>query len=117
MLPEKTRPYEFRKKNILGIKQLLIDKEDEICAAMKQDLGRSKYEAVVFEITVLKVDIDNILKNLKSWMEPKPVATPVAMLPGSSYIESLPYGVALVIGPFNYPIQLTVCEMSTKLVI
>ena len=87
---------------------MLIDKEDEICKAMYEDLGRSKYEAIVFEITVVKGDIEYILKNLKSWMQPKPVATPLAMLPGSSYIESVPYGVALIIGPFNYPIQITV---------
>jgi aldehyde dehydrogenase (NAD+) len=104
----KSKTYASRRKNILGLKKFLTECEDEICAAMNKDLGRGRYEAIVFEILPTLSDLDFVLGHLQGWMQPVEVSSPVALLPASSKIISEPYGVALIIGPFNYPIQLLV---------
>ena len=52
-------------------------------------------------------ELDYAVKHLRSWAKPKRVKTPLAYFPGSSHIHPAPYGVALIIGPWNFPVQLT----------
>jgi aldehyde dehydrogenase (NAD+) len=80
---------------------------------MYKDLGRGRYEAEVLEVGLISTECDSTLKQLKSWMKPVYVGTPMAMLPATSMMVYEPYGVALIIGPFNYPMQLMVRSPSS----
>ena len=104
----KTRSYEFRVRQLQNLKRFLKEEEKEISLALAQDLHRCEFEAAVCEIVTSTLDIDYVLTNLKSWMEPNYTPVPALFAPASSEIVYEPYGVCLILGAFNYPISLTV---------
>jgi len=98
----------FRRKNLEKLKKMLQDNEQEIYQALKEDLNKSEHESYTTELGFLLVEIDVALKNLKKWMEVEKVETPMTHMGTNSYIYQDPYGVALVIAPWNYPLQLAI---------
>ncbi|MDQ6241303.1 aldehyde dehydrogenase, partial [Staphylococcus epidermidis] len=70
------------------------------------DLGKSKVEAYATEIGMLLKSIKLMRKELKNWSKTKQTDTPLYLFPTKSYIKKEPYGTVLIIGPFNYPVQL-----------
>ena len=80
--------------------------EHEIYDALYTDLKKSKEECWVTENGFLIAEINAAISNLKAWMEPDRVATNLLNLPSSSYVMHEPLGVVLIIGPWNYPLQL-----------
>jgi aldehyde dehydrogenase (NAD+) len=85
---------------------MLKENESEIYYALKQDLNKSKHEAFVTELGFLYSELDFALKNLKTWMAAEKVPSPMSHKGSNSYILKEPYGVVLVIAPWNYPLQL-----------
>lgn len=98
----------FRRSNLKKLRKMLQDYEKEIYQALKQDLNKSNHETYTTELGFLLVEIDVALKNLKKWMEVEKVETPMTHTGTNSYIHKDPYGVALVISPWNYPLQLAI---------
>ncbi|MCA0117126.1 aldehyde dehydrogenase family protein, partial [Staphylococcus epidermidis] len=74
--------------------------------SLKIDLGKGSVEAYATEIGILLKSIKTARKELKNWAKTKQVDTPLFMFPSKSYIKPEPYGTILIIGPFNYPVQL-----------
>ena len=74
--------------------------------ALRADLGKGDFESFVTEVGFIIEEIKFTIKNLKSWARPKRVPTPITTFPGVSYIKPEPFGVVLVISPWNYPFQL-----------
>jgi aldehyde dehydrogenase (NAD+) len=101
-----TKPYTFRKQQLLLLKQSVIKHEDEIYAALYSDLKKSKEECWVTENGFFLAELTNTLRNLKTWTEPEAVSTNLLNFPSSSCILREPLGMVLVIGPWNYPFQL-----------
>jgi aldehyde dehydrogenase (NAD+) len=101
-----TLPYKFRKLQLHKLKASLQVYEQEIYAALHADLKKSPEECWVTENGFLLAEINNILRNLQSWMQPESVNTNLLNLPSSSQILKEPIGVVLIIGPWNYPLQL-----------
>jgi len=102
----KTQNIDFRIKQLNILKQALKTNEEAIISAMYQDLHKSRYETFTTEIGVLYYSIELITRHLKKWAKPRRVPTPVIFLGAQSYIYREPYGTALIIGPFNYPVNL-----------
>src|SRR5690606_24861093 len=75
------------------------------------DLGKSRFEGWMAEIALSIEEIDHTRKHLREWMKPEKVATPMAMQPGTCRIEREPLGVALIIAPWNYPVQLALLPL------
>ena len=73
---------------------------------MYQDLHKSRYETFTTEIGVLYNSIGLLIKNIKKWAKPQRVPTPLIFFGAKSYIYHEPYGTVLIIGPFNYPVNL-----------
>ena len=73
---------------------------------MYQDLHKSRYETFTTEIGVLYNSIGLLIKNIKKWAKPHRVPTPLIFFGAQSYIYHEPYGTVLIIGPFNYPVNL-----------
>src|SRR5690625_3885432 len=104
----KTLPYSFRIKQLTALKEAIQRNERAIYDALKQDLNKSSHEAYLTEIGILYVEIDFALKHLKDWMRKEKVPAPLTHKGTSNYIIKEPYGVSLIISPWNYPFQLAI---------
>ena len=102
----RTRPIEWRARQLHGIERLCTEAEEEIGAALKTDLGKPFLEAYGTEIGFLKKEARHARKHLKEWLRPERVPSPLVVQPGRSEIRAEPLGVVLVIAPWNYPFQL-----------
>lgn len=80
--------------------------EKPLCEALWTDLHKSYEEAYLTEVSLLLGEIRSHIHNLRKWSRPKRVSTPLKMFPSRSRIVSEPLGTALIIAPWNYPVQL-----------
>lgn len=96
----------FRKEQLKKLQKALKDWEKPLCDALWQDLHKSCEEAVMTELSIVAGEIKNHLSHLRGWMKRRCVATPLKMMPSRSSTVSEPLGNALIISPWNYPVQL-----------
>lgn len=96
----------FRKEQLKKLQKALKDWEKPLCDALWQDLNKSCEEAVMTELSIVAGEIKNHLSHLRGWMKRRCVATPLKMMPSRSSTVSEPLGNALIISPWNYPVQL-----------
>lgn len=107
-----TRSYQFRKQQLLALKEAVSKHEQEINEALYADLKKSPEEVYATETGLLIAEINEALKNLRRWMKPKRVSTNLANLPSSSRLYHDPLGVVLIISPWNYPFQLLLIPLA-----
>src|SRR5699024_3019459 len=107
-LTGETLDYKFRKRQLSKMKNMLEKYEEDLYHALKNDLNKSEYEAFTTELGFLHTEINFALKHLKDWMQPKKVETPVTHKGSKSFIRKEPYGVTLIIAPWNYPLHLAI---------
>lgn len=103
-----TRSIDFRITQLKTLKATIQKYEEEIIEALRMDLGKSEFEGYVTEVGFVYNSISHTIKHLKKWAKPKRVGTPLSLQVARSKIYNDPYGVVLIIGPFNYPFQLTI---------
>ncbi|MCG1443178.1 aldehyde dehydrogenase [Staphylococcus epidermidis] len=102
----KTKNLKFRKQQLKLLSKNIKNHENELLDVLYKDLGKSKVEAYATEIGMLLKSIKLMRKELKNWSKTKQTDTPLYLFPTKSYIKKEPYGTVLIIGPFNYPVQL-----------
>lgn len=107
-----TRPYAFRKQQLIAFKNALNKYEKEIYDALYADLKKVPEESWFTENGLLMQEINYSLKNLQDWMQPERVGTNLINLPSLSYLYPSPKGVVLVIGPWNFPLQLLLIPVA-----
>ena len=100
------RTVEFRKKQLENLAYSIKKYEKEILKALNLDLGKSEFEGYTNEVGIVLSSIRYMLKNIDEWVKPTEVKTPLSLQPAKSFIVREPYGVTLIIAPFNYPFQL-----------
>jgi len=101
-----TRPLAFRRERLLALRAALYKYEEAIYDALRADLHKGPEEVWITETGFVHTEISLVLKKLRSWMKPQRVKTNLVNLPSASRVLSEPLGVVLVIGPWNYPLQL-----------
>lgn len=101
-----TRTYEFRYAALKRFERVLLAHESQVLRALGQDLGKSEAEAYMTEFAIVKNELRYFLKNLKTLMRPRRVATPFVLFHASSAVYHEPLGQVLVISPWNYPFNL-----------
>lgn len=101
-----TLPYEFRRQQLKKFQTALNKWEEPLCKALWNDLHKSKEEAILTELSIVSGEVKNHLRHLKSWMRRSCRTTPLKMTPSYSRIVSEPLGNALIMSPWNYPVQL-----------
>lgn len=106
-----TKPVAWRRRQLDGLRRLLVQRAQELEAALFDDLRKSPVESEVSEIGFLVAELDHTVKNLRRWLRPKRVGAPAALLPASAKVMREPLGVVLVIAPWNYPVQLLLGPM------
>ncbi len=106
-----TKKLPFRIEQLNLLKQAILDNETAIKKALNADLNKPELEAYVTEIGICLEEIKYTLKHLKTWAKPKKIGTPIPYLPASSKVYSEPLGVVLIIGAWNYPLQLIISPL------
>ena len=100
------------------LKDSIIKHETEIQEALRRDLGKSNFESYMCETGLVLSEISYMLKHTRSFAKKKTVLTPLAQFHSRSYKKPSPYGVVLIMSPWNYPFLLTldplVYQISTK---
>ena len=110
-----TRPLEWRRGQLRQIQRLLEEGEGELLAALETDLGKPGLEGWASDIGLVSAEIDYVHDHLPEWMRPEKVRVPMVAQPGKAMIIPEPLGVALVIAPWNYPVQLLLLPMAAAL--
>lgn len=101
-----TLDLEFRKEMLRKLDAALVSWEKRLCDALWEDLHKSFEESYLTELSILRGEIRNHLKNLSRWSHRKKAHTPLKLFPSRSYIVKEPLGNTLIIAPWNYPVQL-----------
>lgn len=106
-----TRSLAFRTKQLKTLARMLKEHREEIQMALKKDLGRHDFESYFGEIDIVRQEIAYTLENLSLWMRDVRVETPPLHQPGKSFIVREPYGMTLILAPWNYPFQLAIAPL------
>lgn len=107
----KSLPIDFRIEQLKKLKSILQTQESKIAGALKKDLNKAETPAVLYEILLVIKEIDFMVKNLHEWARPVKVKTPLSLLPARSEIYFEPYGIVLIIGPWNFPFNLVMAPL------
>lgn len=110
-----TRSLDWRRYQLSSLIHLLEAHEDELSAALEADLGKPAMESALTEFSMVIADAKLLRKKMRRWLKPKRVATPLALWPASARIVREPKGVVLVMGPWNYPVQLVLAPLAGAL--
>lgn len=106
-----TRPLAWRRKQLAQLKQLLRQEETVLLEALAEDLGKPATEAYLTELGIVLGEISHTQRNLGKWLRPKRVFPGLGLVPASAKIVREPLGVALVIAPWNYPVNLSLTPL------
>lgn len=106
-----TKSADFRISQLKKLYNLIVANEKKIISALNKDLNKSDFEAYSTEIGFTLKEITEAIKNIHKWMKPKNVKTPITHIGTKSRIYKEPYGVTLIISPWNYPFQLTMTPL------
>lgn len=99
-------PRKFRAGQLRALERMLEAHEAEFLGALAADLGKPEVEARLTELDLVRSEIDHAQLYLTEWMEAKHVRVPLAYQPAAAKVEPQPLGLVLVIGPWNYPLNL-----------
>lgn len=108
---ERTKDLSFRINALETLRQMIKESEGDIISALKDDLNKSEFDAYSTEIGIVLEEIRFTLKNVEKWARPRRVKTPLTHAGSRSYIYPEPYGVVLIISPWNYPFQLAIAPL------
>lgn len=106
-----TKKLQFRLEMLRRLRQAILKHEADITQALYMDLGKSETEVISTEIGFTLNELNFVMKNLPKWSKNKRVKTNLFNLPGKSYTVHEPYGVTLIIAPWNYPFQLAISPL------
>ena len=107
-----TRTLSVRKAALVKLRETILQYEAEILHALTSDLGRPAFETYAFEIAPVLQEIETLEKNLDSWTKPKKVKTPLLLFSAKTEVRIEPYGLVLVIAPWNYPFHLLMMPVA-----
>ncbi|XP_033015263.1 aldehyde dehydrogenase family 3 member B1 [Lacerta agilis] len=105
-LTGKTRPMEYRKGQLEALGRFLEERRSDLLHALNQDMRRPHFEGEVAEVAFTRSEVNNALNNLCCWMKDENVSKNLATQLDCAFIRKDPYGVAVIIAPYNYPIHL-----------
>ena len=103
---EATLDIDYRLAALRRLRRAIVEHEHELTEALYLDLHKSYEEAYLTEISIVLGEIDNFLRNLPRWAAPSKKHTPLKLFPSRSAVLTEPLGLALIIAPWNYPVQL-----------
>lgn len=105
---QRNHPYSVDERIIAleRLQEAIQLRERDISLALQQDLGKGKTESYMTEIGMVKAELSCAIRKLHRWAAPQRVKTPLHLFPAKSFILQEPYGVVLIMSPWNYPFLL-----------
>ena len=110
-----TRSLDARREVLRKLRKILLDMHQDIYDAFKLDYNKCEFDVISTEYSLVIQEIDFMLHHLKKFMKPRRVATSLVNIVSSGYIYKEPYGVTLVMSPWNYPLQLAMVPVVAAL--
>jgi len=110
-----TRAVEFRRAQLGRLAGALDRHEADLLAALQADLGKSPFQGYATELGPVQMEIRHALRNLRRWSAPRRRRTPWFVAPARGWVQAEPFGVALILGPWNYPLQLLVSPLVSAI--
>ncbi|WIX79324.1 aldehyde dehydrogenase family protein [Amycolatopsis carbonis] len=107
----RTKPLSWRREQLGALKRMLLKQEDDFLAALHTDLAKNATEARRTELMFIVNEVDDTLEHLDEWLAPQPAGLPERLLPAEGRVVREPLGVALIIGPWNYPLHLALAPL------
>ena len=111
----KTLSYEFRIDALKKLKHSMFVHQDELAKAFVTDMNKCEFDFISCEFSMVIGEIDYFLKHLKKLMAPEKVKTSIVNFPSRGRIYHEPYGVALIMAPWNYPFQLAISPLVASI--
>lgn len=108
---DETKSVGYRISMLRKLENVIKENEKQILSALYEDLSKSEAEAYMTEIGIVYGEIREALKNVKKWSKPRRVRGSLGTFPAKSYVYSEPYGVVLIISPWNYPFNLSISPL------
>lgn len=110
-----TRGLAFRRAMLLRLERAVRAHEEELLAALKADLGKSRFEGYATELGVVYAELRTARNNLARWARPRRTGVPLSQFPAQARVLREPYGAALILAPWNYPVQLVLVPLISAL--
>lgn len=110
-----TKDCRFRLMQLKKLRQAIDTNKDQILWALKQDLNKDPFEAYETEVGVVRQELNHLILHLPKWVAPQKTKTPWIHFPSTSFRLSEPYGVVLIMSPWNYPFLLTFAPLAGAL--
>ncbi len=104
---DKTHDVAFRKAALCKLRETILAREADIHAALKADLNKSASESYMCEVGMTLAELNFVLARVSRWARPHGVRTPLSQFHARSFTVPTPYGVVLIMSPWNYPFMLT----------
>ena len=101
-----TKPIEWRVQQLRSLNKMLTDHEEDFVKAVYADLRKNKHETMVMEVIPCRNEAINALKNIYSWAKSTYATKNMLQMLDTMYLQKEPYGVVLILGAWNYPVQL-----------
>lgn len=110
-----TRPLDYRLAQLRALREALVARESEFLDALHADLGKPRLEAYATELGLVLSNIDYALGRVARWMRPRRCGVPLLVRPARATVCPEPYGAVLIIGPWNYPLQLLLSPLVSAI--
>ena len=111
-----TLDVKYRIEQLKKLKKMLKDNQEKIIEALHTDLGRSPMESYLVDIGDTIMEIDEYIKGVKKWNKPEKHFSGLACFPSiRTHVYKIPYGVTLIISPFNFPVMLSIGVVAASI--
>lgn len=110
-----TLGYDFRINQLKRLREIIRKYEPEILDAFLKDYNKSAFDVISTEIGYALTELNHLIRRLKKLMKPKRVKTSIINRPSKGYIVPEPYGVTLVVAPWNYPFHLSIVPLAAAM--
>lgn len=111
----RTKSIDFRIRMLKKLERAVRANEKQLLSALHHDLGKSEAESYMTEISIVYGEIREAVRKVRWWSLPKPVLDSVGTFPSQSFVYPEPYGTALIITPWNYPVNLSLAPLTAAI--